>query len=82
MLVCCLFPWANAIHGLRMCQCCLWFFAGTAKMGPWMKYVNAFMMPNSKLLAILGAIGESFLFYFFLFCFPLKIVVSFFMNLT
>ena len=58
MLVCCLFPWANAIHGLRMCQCCLWFFAGTAKMGPWMKYVNAFMMPNSKLLAILGALGE------------------------
>ena len=57
MLVCCLFPWANAIHGLRMCQCCLWFFAGTAKMGPWMKYVNAFMMPNSKLLAMIALLG-------------------------
>jgi len=57
MLVCCLFPWAHAIHGLRMCQCCLWFFAGTAKMGPWMKYVNAFMMPNSKLLAMIAAVG-------------------------
>ena len=58
MLVCCLFPWSNgALHGIRFCQCCLWFFAGTAKMGPWMKYVNAFMMPNSKILAIIAALG-------------------------
>ena len=26
-------------------------------MGPWMKYVNAFMMPNSKLLAMIAAVG-------------------------
>lgn len=57
MLVCCLFPWAQAMHGLRMCQACLWFFAGTAKIGPWMKYVMAFMMPNSKLLAVIDQCG-------------------------
>jgi len=57
MLVCCLFPWKDALVGIRICQACLWFFAGTAKIGPWMKYVNAFMMPNSKFIAILGALG-------------------------
>jgi hypothetical protein len=35
MLVCCLFPWQSALHGLRFCQAALWFFAGTAKIGPW-----------------------------------------------
>jgi hypothetical protein len=54
MLVCCLFPWQHTLHGLRLCQAALWFFAGTAKVGPWMQYVNAFMMPNSKVLAIFG----------------------------
>ena len=28
-----------------------------AKCGPWMKYVNAFMMPNSKLFLLLAALG-------------------------
>ena len=55
MLFCCLFPWgASGLTGMRLCQACLWTWAGIAKIGPWMKYVNAFMMPNSKLLAILG----------------------------
>ena len=55
MLFACLFPWgSSALHGLRLCQACLWTWAGIAKVGPWMKYVNAFMMPNSKLLAIFG----------------------------
>jgi len=63
MLLCCLFPWTHALHGLRCCQACLWFFAGTAKIGPWMKFVMAFMMPNSKLLAAMdqlapGAISD------------------------
>ena len=57
MLVCLLFPWQHALTGLRFCQAALWFFAGTAKVGPWMKYVNAFMMPNSKFLAILAVFG-------------------------
>ena len=57
MIVCCLFPWEHALTGLRFCQAALWFFAGTAKMGPWMKYVNAFMMPNSKVLAVLALFG-------------------------
>lgn len=58
MLVACLFPWSSsAIHGLRLCQSMLWFWAGMAKCGPWMKYVNAFMLPNSKLLPILSFMG-------------------------
>jgi hypothetical protein len=57
MLVCCLFPWASALPGLRCCQGALWFFAGTAKIGPWMKYVMAFMMPNSKFLAAAAVAG-------------------------
>ena len=58
MLFCCLFPWSSTLPALRLCQSCLWFWAGTAKMGPWMKYVNAFMMPNSKLFGILHVLGE------------------------
>jgi hypothetical protein len=57
MLVCCLFPWSQALPAIRVCQSALWFWAGVAKMGPWMKYVNAFMMPNSKFIAILGVLG-------------------------
>lgn len=57
MLVGCLVPWTQTLPTLRLCQACLWFWAGTAKIGPWMKYVNAFMMPNSKLLALLQALG-------------------------
>jgi hypothetical protein len=45
------------LRSMRFCQACLWFFAGTAKIGPWMKYVNAFMMPNSKLLAAIALMG-------------------------
>jgi len=41
MLVCLLFPWSgSAVHGLRLCQAFLWSWAGVAKIGPWMKYVN------------------------------------------
>ena len=58
MLVACLFPWgASAVHGARLCQSLLWFWAGMAKCGPWMKFVNAFMMPNSKLLPLLDYMG-------------------------
>ena len=58
MIFCCLFPWSgSALTGLRLCQAFLWFWAGVAKVGPWMKYVNAFMMPNSKLLAIIALFG-------------------------
>lgn len=57
MLFACLFPWAQTLPAIRLSQSCLWFFAGTAKMGPWMKYVNAFMMPNSKIIALLGVFG-------------------------
>ena len=31
-------------------------------MGPWMKYVNAFMMPNSKLLVPLAPVLPRLLF--------------------
>jgi hypothetical protein len=42
MLVCMLFPWSgSALHGMRLCQAFLWSWAGIAKMGPWMKYVNS-----------------------------------------
>lgn len=57
MLVCLLLPWKHAIFGMRMCQAALWSWAGMAKFGPWMAYVNAFMMPNSKFIAALGALG-------------------------
>mmetsp|Transcript_2118 Transcript_2118/g.3052 ORF Transcript_2118/g.3052 Transcript_2118/m.3052 type:complete len:485 (+) Transcript_2118:395-1849(+) len=46
-LACCVFPWDQALFGLRMCQGALWFWAGFSKIGPWMKYVNAMMIPNS-----------------------------------
>ena len=57
MLLCCLMQWPHALTGMRMCQAALWFWAGTAKIGPWMKYVNAFMLPNGKLVQVLSALG-------------------------
>eukprot|EP00941_MAST-03F_sp_MAST-3F-sp1_P005281 g5281.t1 len=57
MLVCCLFPWPIAMRGCMFVQCFLWFWAGVAKVGPWMKYVNAFMMPNSKILTLTNFLG-------------------------
>eukprot|EP00548_Thalassiothrix_antarctica_P009241 CAMPEP_0194152826 /NCGR_PEP_ID=MMETSP0152-20130528/54142_1 /TAXON_ID=1049557 /ORGANISM="Thalassiothrix antarctica, Strain L6-D1" /LENGTH=568 /DNA_ID=CAMNT_0038857669 /DNA_START=68 /DNA_END=1774 /DNA_ORIENTATION=- len=59
MLVCCLFPWSKgmALAGMRLCQAALWFWAGVAKVGPWMKYVNGFMMPNSKIFVFLALLG-------------------------
>jgi hypothetical protein len=57
MLVCLLFPWNHALTGCQCVQLALWFFAGLAKVGPWMKYVNAFMMPNGLVLRFTNAIG-------------------------
>ena len=37
MLVCCLFAWKHAVTGCQLVQLALWFFAGLAKAGPWMK---------------------------------------------
>ena len=57
MLVCCLAPWAHALTGCQLVQLALWFFAGTAKAGPWMKYVMCFMMPNSLVMRLTDALG-------------------------
>jgi hypothetical protein len=57
MLVCLLFPWKQALIGCQHVQLALWFFAGLAKVGPWMKYVNAFMMPNGLALRFTNALG-------------------------
>lgn len=37
MMFCLLFPWDQALFGMRLCQTFLWFWAGVAKVGPWMK---------------------------------------------
>ena len=57
MLVCCLAPWAHTLTGCQLVQLALWFFAGTAKAGPWMKYVMCFMMPNSLVMRLTDALG-------------------------
>lgn len=65
MLVCCLVPWAHALTGCQLVQLALWFFAGTSKIGPWMKYVMCFMMPNSlfvRLTDMLGVLRFNWLF--------------------
>ena len=34
MLFCCLFPWgASGLTGMRLCQACLWTWAGIARIG-------------------------------------------------
>ena len=41
MLAACCFPWTSSgLLGLRLVQCFLWFWAGVAKCGPWMKYAR------------------------------------------
>ena len=58
MLVCCvLAPWQHALTGCQLVQLALWFFAGTAKVGPWFVYVMCFMMPNSIVLRFTNAVG-------------------------
>ena len=58
MLVCCLLPHRRAaVLGCQLVQIALWTWAGVAKCGPWMKYVNAFMMPNSLVLRATNALG-------------------------
>lgn len=57
MLICCLAPWQHALTGCQLVQLALWFFAGTSKAGPWMKYVMCFMMPNSLLMRMTDALG-------------------------
>ena len=47
-LLCFLFA-SNWIAGAKAVQLALWFFAGSAKAGPWMKYVLCFMMVPSSL---------------------------------
>ena len=49
----------HALTGCQLCQLALWFFAGTAKIGPWMKYVMCFMMPNSLAMRITDALGDA-----------------------
>jgi len=60
LLVCCLALCLDqrvGLAGMRCCQAALWSWAGCAKVGPWFKYVNGFMMPNSKFLAIFAMLG-------------------------
>jgi len=60
LLVCSLtlyFQQNVGLAGMRCCQAALWSWAGCAKVGPWFKYINGFMMPHSKFLAILAILG-------------------------
>ena len=50
-------PWEHALTGCQLVQLALWFFAGSAKVGPWMKYVMCFMLPNSLLMRVTDAVG-------------------------